>query len=84
MWQIITLILLILIVLTLLRVFMSKNIFEKLVALDIANILVISLLLAFSIIFRQSFLADMAIAYALLSFIGVLYFTKYYKNYSAQ
>jgi multicomponent Na+:H+ antiporter subunit F len=80
MWQIVSLILLILIVVTLIKVFLSKNIFEKLVALDIANILVISFLVSFSFIFKQSFLIDLALVYALLSFIGVLCFAQYYQN----
>lgn len=84
MWYIIALILIIFIVATLTKIFLSKNIFEKLVALDVANILTISVLIVFSIIFKQSFLSDIAIVYALLSFIGVLCFAKYYKSYSVQ
>ncbi len=77
MWQITALIFSILIFIALARVFLVKTIFDKLVVLDVANTLVIALLITLSIIWKEVILADIAIVYALLSLIGILYFTKY-------
>ncbi len=79
MWQIVALIISILIFIALIRIFFIKTIFDKLIILDIVNTLVIALLIVFSIIWKQAIFVDVAVAYAILSFIGVLYFTRYIK-----
>ncbi len=80
MWQIVGLILSILVFISLIRIFFAKTIFDKLVVLDVINTLVITLLITLSIVWREVVLADVALVYALLSFIGVLYFAEYAKS----
>ena len=80
MWQIVGLILSILIFIGLIRIFLVETIFDKLVILDVINTLVITLLITLSIVWKEIVLTDVAIVYALLSFIGVLYFAKYAKS----
>ena len=79
MWQTLSLILSMLILTALVRIFLVRTIFDKLVVLDTINTLVIALLITISIIFKEVFLVDVAIVYALLSFTGILYFAKYIK-----
>ncbi len=82
MWQITALIISIFIFIALIRVFLVKTIFDKLVILDVINILAISLLIALSIVFKENILVDVAVVYILLSFISVLYFARYIKTKS--
>ena len=80
MWQIVGLILSILIFISLIRIFLVETIFDKLVILDVMNTLVVALLITLSIVWREVVLADVALVYALLSFIGMLYFVKLAKS----
>lgn len=77
MWKIIALILLILFFIAFVKMFLVKSIFDKLVILDVINILIVALLITVSIIFRETAIADIAIVYVLLSLTGILYFAKY-------
>ncbi len=80
MWQIVGLILSILIFISLIRIFLVETIFDKLVILDVMNTLVVALLITLSIVWREVVLADVALVYASLSFIGMLYFVKFAKS----
>jgi len=80
MWQLVGLILSILIFIGLIRIFLVKTIFDRLVVLDVVNTMVITLLITLSIIWKEIVLVDVAIVYALLSFIGVLCLVKFAKS----
>ena len=79
MWQIIILIFSLLIFIALLRIFLVKTVFDKLVVLDVTNTLFIVFLIALSIHWKEIILVDIAVVYALLSFVGILYFINYIK-----
>jgi multicomponent Na+:H+ antiporter subunit F len=77
MWQIIALIISVFIIIVLMRISLVRTIFDKLVILDVANTLVITLLITLAIAWQEFFLIDVAIVYAFLSFVGLIYFVKY-------
>ncbi len=79
MWKAVAFIISILIAAALIRIFLVKTIFDKLVVLDLLDILAVSLLIIFAVVWKELIFADIAVVYTLLSFIGVLYFSKYIK-----
>lgn len=58
------------------RIALGPTIADSVIALDTTNTLGVSLLLLLSMSFNQAMLAEIAIVYALLSFIATLYFAK--------
>lgn len=50
---------------------------DRVVALDAINTLVVASMIVLSVVFRQIIFVDVAIVYALLSFVGTLYIAKY-------
>ncbi len=50
---------------------------DRVVALDAVNTLVVAIMVLLSAAYRQTFFADVAIVYALLSFVGTIYLAKY-------
>ena len=50
---------------------------DRVVALDAINTLVVAAMIILSVVFRQVIFVDVAIVYALLSFVGTLYIAKY-------
>ena len=46
-------------------------------ALDAINTLVVAAMIVLAVVFRQVIFVDVAIVYALLSFVGTLYIAKY-------
>lgn len=62
------------------RMVRGPEVFDRLVALNIASDLVIIIMCAISIYTGISFYLDIAIIYAILSFSGIIAFTKYFKK----
>ena len=50
---------------------------DRLVALDAINTLVVAAMIVLGVVFQQIIFIDVAIIYALLSFVGTLYIAKY-------
>ncbi len=50
---------------------------DRVVALDAINTLVVAAMIVLGVVFRQFIFIDVAIIYALLSFVGTLYIAKY-------
>ena len=67
----------VLILITLSRVIFGKTYADKMVALDVINILVVISIIILSIVFSQPIFVDIAIVYALLSFVATLYIAKH-------
>jgi multicomponent Na+:H+ antiporter subunit F len=55
------------------RIWLGPTNADRMIALDVINVLVIILMIILSIRFHQPGFIDAAIVYALLSFIGTLY-----------
>ena len=55
----------------------TRAVMEKMVALDVLTTLITGLLLITSLMFRQSFILDIAIVYAILSFGAVMIVARY-------
>ena len=50
---------------------------DRVVALDAINTLVVAAMIVLGVVFQQFIFIDVAIIYALLSFVGTLYIAKY-------
>ena len=55
----------------------TRIVMEKMVALDVLTTLITGLLLIASLMFKQSFILDIAIVYAILSFGAVMVVARY-------
>ncbi|HDD46411.1 MAG TPA: cation:proton antiporter [Candidatus Aenigmarchaeota archaeon] len=77
LYLIISIILSILALLCWLKVIISRTIVDKMVALDAANTIVISFLILLGAIFKEIVYVDVAIVYAMLSFVSIIYISRY-------
>lgn len=77
---IISLIICVFVLITLLRMVFSKNIPERIVALDTINTLIVTLLVALGAAFRKALYIDIAIIYGLLSFVGTIFIARYLRE----
>jgi multicomponent Na+:H+ antiporter subunit F len=59
------------------RLFLGPTSADRVVALDAINTLVTASMIVLAVVFRQIIFVDVAIVYALLSFIGTLFIAKY-------
>ena len=59
------------------RVLLGPSMPDRVVGINAANTLMVSVLLVLAAAFNQVIYADIAIVYAMLSFVGTLYFAKY-------
>ena len=59
------------------RLFKGPTSADRVVALDAINTLVVASMIVLAAAFRQILFVDVAIVYALLSFVGTLYIAKY-------
>ena len=50
---------------------------NRVVAMDAINTLVVAIMIVLSVVFKQVIFIDVAIVYALLSYVGVLFIAKY-------
>jgi len=66
-----------LMLLAMVRLFKGPTSADRVVALDAINTLVVASMIVLAAAFRQVVFVDVAIVYALLSFVGTLYIAKY-------
>ena len=67
----------ILALLALIRVFLGPSIPDRIVAVDAINTITIAVMLLLGVVYQQLIFIDVAIVYALLSFVSTLYVAKY-------
>ncbi len=65
------------ILLSLLRVIFGPTAADRVVALDTINTLIVAVMVVLSVAYRELIYVDIAIVYALLSFVTTLYIAKY-------
>lgn len=70
-------ILAILALLALVRVYLGPSLPDRVVAVDAINSLTIAAMLLLGVVYKQLVFIDVAIVYALLSFVSTLYIAKY-------
>ncbi len=71
------LVLVVLVCLALVRLFLGPTIADRAIAVDTVNTLVVAALILLGVVYRQVIFIDVAIVYALLSFVSTLYIAKY-------
>ncbi|MDO5844988.1 MAG: monovalent cation/H+ antiporter complex subunit F [Methanocorpusculum sp.] len=71
-----SIIFIILIIACIIRLILGPTNADRMLALDVINILVVIAMILLSVGFRQVIILDVAIVYALLSFVGTLYVAK--------
>ena len=59
------------------RILAGPTIADRAIAFDASNTMAIAFLFLLSAEFRQAMFVDIAIVYAMLSFIGTIYFARY-------
>ncbi len=77
LWIITVCMLAALMLLALVRLFKGPTPADRVVALDAINTLIVAAMIVLGVVFRQIIFIDVAIVYALLSFVGTLYIAKY-------
>lgn len=77
MWIAAAIALVVFVVVALIRLILGSTIPDRLVALDTMNTIVIVIMIILGAAFKEVFLIDVAIVYALLSFITTLFIAKY-------
>lgn len=70
-------ILVILALIALVRLYLGPTLPDRVVAVDAINTITITVLLLLGVIYQQLIFIDVAILYALLSFVSTLYIAKY-------
>lgn len=70
-------ILLVLVCLALVRLFLGPTIADRAVAVDTVNTLMVAALILLGVVYQQIIFIDVAIVYAILSFVSTLYVAKY-------
>jgi multicomponent Na+:H+ antiporter subunit F len=79
-WTIAVVVLAALILLTMIRLIKGPTVPDRVVAMDTVNTLVVASMILLSVIYQQFIFVDVAIVYALLSYVGVLFIAKYLGN----
>jgi multicomponent Na+:H+ antiporter subunit F len=75
-WQTALAVLFILILLVMIRLFKGPTAPDRVVALDAINTFTVCAILIFGVAFHETVYVDVAIVYAVLSFVGTLYLAK--------
>ena len=70
----------ILILLMVFRIGFSKNVPERIVALDTINTMVIALMIVLGAFTRKALYIDIGIVYGIISFIGTLFIARYLRE----
>jgi multicomponent Na+:H+ antiporter subunit F len=65
------------IIIALVRVFLGPTVPDRIVALDTINTIVVVVMVILGAAFKEMILIDVAIVYALLSFVATLFIAKY-------
>lgn len=76
-WLTVVLILVVLVCLALVRLYLGPTIADRVVSVDTVNTLMVAVLILFGVAYQQIIFIDVAIVYALLSFVSTLYIAKY-------
>ena len=76
LWITVAAILAALIVLSLIRLVKGPTTPDRVVAMDAVNTLVVAIMIVLGIVYQQIIFIDVAIVYALLSFVGTLYIAR--------
>ena len=76
-WLFTVLFLVALMLLAMVRLVNGPTSADRVVALDAVNTLVVAAMIVLGVVFHQFIFIDVAIIYALLSFVGTLYIAKY-------
>ena len=76
-WIFTVLALVALMLLSMVRLLKGPTSADRVVALDAINTLVVAAMIVLGVVFHQFIFIDVAIIYALLSFVGTLYIAKY-------
>jgi len=76
LWITVAMILAALIVLSLIRLVKGPTAPDRVVAMDAVNTLVVAGMIVLGIVYQQIIFVDVAIVYALLSFVGTLYIAR--------
>jgi len=77
LWTISSLILVALIFLAILRAVAGPTLPDRVVALDTINTLMVAVMIVLSVVYSEMIYVDIAIVYALLSFVATLYIARY-------
>jgi multicomponent Na+:H+ antiporter subunit F len=77
MWIIPGIVLTVCVIIVMVRLILGPTIPDRIVALDTINTIVIVIMVVLAAAFREIILVDIAIVYALLSFVTTLYIAKY-------
>ena len=70
-------IIVILALLALIRLYLGPSLPDRVVAMDAINTLTVAAMLLLGVVYKQLIFIDIAIVYALLSFVSTLYIAKY-------
>jgi len=76
-WMITAGVLAVLIMITLIRLYYGPTAPDRVVALDAINTLTVAAMIVLGVAYKEIAFIDVAIVYALLSFVGTLYIAKY-------
>ena len=63
-----------------LRLMMGPTAPDRVVALDAINTLVVAIMIVLGAVYKQTVFVDVAIVYALLSFVGTLFIARFLKR----
>jgi len=67
----------VLILIALVRALLGPTTADRVVGIDTANTLMVSAMLVLAALFKEAVLVDVAVVYAMLSFVGTLFFARY-------
>jgi len=76
-WFFSAFILMICIILSIIRAVIGPTMPDRVVALDTINTLMVAIMIVLSVAYKEMIFVDVAIVYALLSFVATLYIAKY-------
>ncbi len=77
MWFLTAFILMVWIFMSLIRIILGPTVPDRVVGLDTINTLIVALMVILAVAYNQIIYVDIAIVYALLSFVSTLYIAKY-------
>jgi len=77
LWMPFVLVLVILVLLALVRLYLGPTAGDRAVSVDTVNTLVVAILILIGVYFKEVIYIDVAIVFALLSFVGTLFVAKY-------
>jgi multicomponent Na+:H+ antiporter subunit F len=77
LWTFAVFVMVALMLLAMIRLFKGPTSADRVVALDAINTLVVAVMIVLGVVYKQIIFIDVAIIYALLSFVGTLYIAKY-------